>query len=91
LEDGLLEEAVKMFLSMENSGCAADFCMLNDIVRLLLEKEVCKAGSYLSKIDERNFSLYASTTYALISLFSDGKHVEQKRLLPEKYQMSLFQ
>jgi hypothetical protein len=79
-----------MFLSMENSGCAADSRMLNDIVRLLLEKEeVHKAGSYLSKIDERNFSLHASTTYALISLFSDGKHVEQKRLLPEKYQISL--
>uniref|UniRef100_A0A0A9FPX4 Uncharacterized protein n=1 Tax=Arundo donax TaxID=35708 RepID=A0A0A9FPX4_ARUDO len=75
-----------MFLSMENSGCAADSRMLNDIVRMLLEKgEVCKAGTYLSKIDEKNFSLHSSTTHALMSLFSDGKHEEHKELLPEKY------
>ncbi|KAG2547943.1 hypothetical protein PVAP13_9KG141985 [Panicum virgatum] len=72
-EDGLLEEADELFLSMENNGHAAD------------SREVLKAGTYLLKIDEKNLSLYSSTTQALISLFSDGKHEEQKKLLPEKY------
>uniref|UniRef100_K4AKH6 Pentacotripeptide-repeat region of PRORP domain-containing protein n=1 Tax=Setaria italica TaxID=4555 RepID=K4AKH6_SETIT len=87
IEDGLLEEADDMFLSMEKSGCAPDSRMLNCIVRILSEKgQVLKAGTYLSKIDEKNFPIYASTTQALISLFSDGKHEEHKKLLPEKYQ-----
>ena len=86
IEDGLLEEADELFLSMENNGHGADSRMLNDIVRILLEKgEVLKAGTYLLKIDEKNLSLYSPTTQALISLFSDGKHEEQKKLLPEKY------
>uniref|UniRef100_A0A0A9BI56 Uncharacterized protein n=1 Tax=Arundo donax TaxID=35708 RepID=A0A0A9BI56_ARUDO len=72
---------------MEDTGCAPDSRLLNVIVRLLLEKgDIIRAGTYLSKIDEKNFSVEASTTELLISLFSNGtcqKHIE---FLPAKYQ-----
>ena len=55
---------------MEKSGCAPNSHMLNTIVRRLLDRgEILRAGAYLSKIDEKNFSLEASTTSMLISLF----------------------
>jgi hypothetical protein len=57
------------------------------VVRELLEKrEIVRAGTYLSKIDERNFSLEHSTTTLLIDLFSSkGISREHIRFLPAKY------
>ncbi|KAG8044685.1 hypothetical protein GUJ93_ZPchr0077g7052 [Zizania palustris] len=58
---------------MEKSGCAPDSRLLNGIIRTLLRKsEVAKAGNYLSKIDENNFAVEASTASLLLSLFSIG-------------------
>jgi pentatricopeptide repeat protein len=87
IKEGLLEQADNMFSSMENSGCNPDSRMLNHVVRALLEKhEVVRAGTYLSKIDERNFSLENSTTMLLVDLFSSkGTCQEHIRHLPEKY------
>ncbi|CAN6381928.1 unnamed protein product [Urochloa humidicola] len=74
---------------MENAGFDPDSRMLNHVVRALLKKhEIVRAGSYLSKIDERNFSLEDSTTILLVDLFSSkGTSPEQIRYLPEKYHL----
>jgi pentatricopeptide repeat protein len=87
IKEGLLEQADEMLSSMENSGCDPDSRMLNLVVRALLEKhEVVRAGIYLSKIDEMNFLLEASTTKLLMNLFaSKGTCQEHLRFLPEKY------
>uniref|UniRef100_A0A0E0R0X8 K Homology domain-containing protein n=1 Tax=Oryza rufipogon TaxID=4529 RepID=A0A0E0R0X8_ORYRU len=59
---GLLEELDQLFLSMEDNGCTVDSGMLNFIVRELLQRgEITRAGTYLSMIDEKHFSLEAST------------------------------
>ena len=85
IEEGLLEESDELFLSMKN-GCAADSRMLNAIVRRLLEKgDVRRAGIYLTKIDEKNFPLEASTAALLISIISEGKYQTEVKFLPEKY------
>jgi len=57
------------------------------VVRELLEKnEIVRAGTYLSKIDERNFSLEHSTTTLMIDLFSSkGTCREHIKFLPAKY------
>jgi pentatricopeptide repeat protein len=87
IKEGLLVEADEIFTSMEKAGCAPDSQLLNRVVRVLLVKgEVVRAGHYLSKINEKNFSLEASTTELLISLFSDGAYQKQIGLLPTKYQ-----
>ncbi|CAL5034852.1 unnamed protein product [Urochloa decumbens] len=88
ISKGLLEEADDIFSAMENTGCAPDSRLLNDVARVLLEKgEIIRAGNYLAKMDEKNFSLEASTTEMLISLFSmEGTCLEHIKLLPEKYQ-----
>ena len=71
---------------MEKSGCAPNSHMLNTIVRRLLDRgEILRAGAYLSKIDEKNFSLEASTTSMLISLFSRKEYQHHAKSLPEKY------
>ena len=71
---------------MEKNGCAANSRMLNTIVRRLLEKgDVRRAGTYLTKIDEKNFSLEASTAALLISIISEGKYQTEVKFLPEKY------
>ena len=87
IKEGLVEEADDMFSSMENAGCDPDSRLLNHVVRELLEKnEIVRAGTYLSKIDERNFSLEHSTTMLLIDLFSSkGTCREHIRFLPAKY------
>jgi hypothetical protein len=61
--------------------------ILDCVVRELLEKnEMVRATTYLSKIDERNFSLEHSTTTLLIDLFSSkGACREHIRFLPTKY------
>jgi hypothetical protein len=73
---------------MEKSGCAPSSRLINDIIRLMLEKgEIAKAGNYMSKVDGKSISLEASTTSLLISLFSrNGKYQDQIKLLPVKYQ-----
>lgn len=77
---------------MEKNGRAADNFILNAIVRMLLQKgEVHRAGSSLSKIDERSFTLEASTAILLTALASGGKGQEYKELLPEKYHSFLEQ
>ncbi|CAL5034853.1 unnamed protein product [Urochloa decumbens] len=88
INEGLLEEADDIFSAMENTGCAPDSRLLNHVARVLLEKgEIIRAGNYLAKMDEKNFSLEASTTEMLISLFSrEGTCLEHIKLLPEKYQ-----
>jgi len=44
--------------------------MLNALAKRLLRRgDISRAGAYLSKLDEKNFSLEASTTSMLISLF----------------------
>jgi pentatricopeptide repeat protein len=86
IEEGLLEESDNLFLSMEKNGCAADSHMLNIIVRRLLEKgDVRRAGTYLTKIDEKNFSLEASTAALLIPIVSEKKYQKEVKFLPEKY------
>uniref|UniRef100_A0A0A9BFJ9 Pentatricopeptide repeat-containing protein n=1 Tax=Arundo donax TaxID=35708 RepID=A0A0A9BFJ9_ARUDO len=74
INEGLLVEADNIFSSMEKTCCAPN-ALLNHVVRVLLEKgEIIRSGSYLSKIDENNFSLEASTIELLISLFSRKGH-----------------
>jgi len=86
IKEGLLEEFDNLFLAMEKSGCTPDSSMLNSLVRRLLHKgEIKRAGAYLSKIDEMNFSLEASTTSLLISVFSREEYQHQMMSLPEKY------
>ncbi|GJM89079.1 hypothetical protein PR202_ga05677 [Eleusine coracana subsp. coracana] len=84
IKEGLLTEADDVFTSMEKTGCAPDSRLLNNVARLFLEKgEIIRAGYYLSKIDEKNFSLEASTVELLISLFSRGIYQKHINLLPE--------
>jgi leucine-rich PPR motif-containing protein len=71
---------------MEKSGCTPDSRILNALVRGLLHRgEIMRAGAYLSKIDEMNFSLEASTTSLLISVFSRETYQHHAKSLPEKY------
>jgi leucine-rich PPR motif-containing protein len=71
---------------MEKSGCTPNSGMLNALVRRLLGRgEIVRAGAYLSKIDEMNFLLEASTTSLLISLFSTEEYKHHAKSLPEKY------
>ncbi|CAN6325803.1 unnamed protein product [Urochloa humidicola] len=86
IKEGLLEESDSMFLAMEKNGCTPDSCMLNALVRgLLCRGEIVRAGVYLSKIDDKNFSLEVSTTSLLISVFSREEHQHHVTSLPEKY------
>jgi leucine-rich PPR motif-containing protein len=74
IEERPLEEFDTMFSAMEKSGTAPNSRMLNALVRRLLHRgDIGRAGAYLSKLDEKNFSLEASTTSMLISLFSRGE------------------
>jgi leucine-rich PPR motif-containing protein len=60
--------------------------MLNALVRRLLHRgDISRAGVYLSKLDEKNFSLEASTTSMLISLYSRGEYEHHAKSLFEKY------
>ena len=74
---------------MEKIGCAPSSRLINDIIRILLEKgEVAKAGDYLSKVDGKSILLEASTTSLMFSLFSmNGKYRDNMKLLPAKYQL----
>jgi leucine-rich PPR motif-containing protein len=86
IKEGLLEEFDNLFVTMEKSGCSPDSSMLNAVVRGLLHRgEVMRAGVYLSKIDEKNFSLEASTTSLLLSVFSREEYRHHAKSLPEKY------
>ena len=86
IKEGLLEESDNLFLAMEKSGCTPDSCMLNSLVRRLLHRgDIMRAGAYLSKIDEMNFSLEAATTSLLISVFAREKYQHHAKSLPEKY------
>ncbi|KAF8673131.1 hypothetical protein HU200_048678 [Digitaria exilis] len=88
LKEGLLEEADGMFSSMENACCHPDSRLLNHVVRSLLGKrQVVRAGTYLSKIDEMDFKLEDSTIMLLVDLLSSrGTCREQISFLPRKYQ-----
>jgi hypothetical protein len=46
---------------------------------------VQRAGTYLTKIDEKDFSLEASTAELLIYILSEEKYQKQVKFLPEKY------
>uniref|UniRef100_A0A0D9X4D1 Uncharacterized protein n=1 Tax=Leersia perrieri TaxID=77586 RepID=A0A0D9X4D1_9ORYZ len=86
IDQGLLEQFDDLFVSMEKNGCTAGSRMLNALVRRLLQKgEVQKAGVYLSKIDQKNFSLEVSTTELLIELVSGGNYDQYIRFIPGKY------
>jgi leucine-rich PPR motif-containing protein len=86
IREGLLDEFDHLFLAMEKSGCTPNSGMLNAIVRRLLGGgEIMRAGVYLSKIDEMNCSLEASTTSLLISLFSREEYKHHAKCLPETY------
>jgi leucine-rich PPR motif-containing protein len=86
VKEGLLEEFDNLFSAMENSGCAPNSRLLNALVRRLLRRgDISRAGAYLSKIDEKNLSLEASTTSLLISLFSGEEYQQHVRSLPKKY------
>uniref|UniRef100_A0A0D3HF77 K Homology domain-containing protein n=1 Tax=Oryza barthii TaxID=65489 RepID=A0A0D3HF77_9ORYZ len=85
---GLLEELDQLFLSMEDNGCTVDSGMLNFIVRELLQRgEITRAGTYLSMIHEKHFSLEASTASLFIDLLSGGKYQEYYRIfeLPKHF------
>ncbi|KAG8044690.1 hypothetical protein GUJ93_ZPchr0077g7061 [Zizania palustris] len=61
-----MDKAYDIFHEMKKQGISPD-----GIIRTLLRKaEVAKAGNYLSKIDENNFVVEASTASLLLSLFS---------------------
>jgi leucine-rich PPR motif-containing protein len=86
IKEGLLEESDNLFLAMEKSGCTPDSCMLNSLVRRLLHRgEIMRAAAYLSKIDEMNLSVEASTASLLISVFSRKEYQHHAKSLPEKY------
>jgi leucine-rich PPR motif-containing protein len=86
IEEGSLEEFDGLFSAMEKSGTAPNSRMLNAIVRRLLHRgDISRAGTYLSKLDENNFSLEASTTSMLISVFSREEYQHDAKSLPEKY------
>jgi pentatricopeptide repeat protein len=86
IEEGLLEVSDDLFQSMEKNGCPADSRTLNGVVRRLLQKgEVQREGTYLTKIDEKDFSLEASTAELLIYILSEEKYQKQVKFLPEKY------
>ena len=75
-----MEEADNLFSSMEKSGCAADSCLLNHIIKSLLKKgEIVRAGNYMSKIDGKSCSLEAKTVSLLISPFFQGKGYIENR------------
>jgi len=85
IEEGSLEELDCLFSVMEKSGTAPNSHMLNALIRKLLDRgEIPRAGAYLSKLDEKNFSLEASTTSMLISLFSREEYQQHAKSLPEK-------
>ncbi|XBJ14485.1 hypothetical protein VPH35_006524 [Triticum aestivum] len=88
LKDGAVEDANNVFSSMDKSGIVPSSRLMNDIIRLLLEKgEIVKARYYLSKVDGKSISLEASTTSLMFSLFSrKGKYMKDMKLLPAKYQ-----
>ena len=86
IEKGSLEEFDGLFSAMEKSGTALDSRMLNALVRRLFHiGDISRAGPYLSKLDEKNFSLEASTSSMLISLFSREEYKHHAKSLPEKY------
>jgi leucine-rich PPR motif-containing protein len=86
IKEGLLDEFDNLFSAMEKSGCTPNSGMLNAIVRRLLHRaEIIRAGAYLSKIDENNFSLEASTTSLLLFVFSRDEYRHHAKSLPEKY------
>ena len=86
IEEGSLEEFDGLFSAMEKSGTAPNSRMLNALARRLLRRgDISRAGAYLSKLDEKNFSLEASTTSMLISLFSREEYQQHAKSLPEKY------
>ena len=89
IKEGSLEEADKLFSSMERSGYGTDSCLLNHIIRSLLEKgEIVRAGNYMSKVDGKTCSLEAKTVSLLISLFSrKGIYRKHIKLLPTRYQL----
>jgi leucine-rich PPR motif-containing protein len=86
IEEGSPGEFDGLFSAMEKSGTAPNSHMLNALVRRLLHRgDISRAGVYLSKLDEKNFSLEASTTSMLISLYSRGEYQQYAKCLPEKY------
>jgi leucine-rich PPR motif-containing protein len=88
IKEGSLEDFDNMLVTMEKSGCTPDSSILNAIVRRLLRRgEIMRAGVYLSKIDEKNFSLEASTTSLLLSVFSREECRHYVKSLPEKYHL----
>ena len=91
IKEGLLEESDNLFSAMEKSGCIPDSFMLNSLVRRLLHRgDIMRAGAYLSKIDEMNFSLEASSTSLLISVFSREEYQHHAMSLPEKYHFLVY-
>jgi len=87
LIEGSLEEFDGLFAAMEKSCTVPDsYYMLNSLVRRLLRRgDISSAGAYLYKLDEKNFSIEASTASMLISLFSREEYQNQAKSLPEKY------
>ncbi|VAH53590.1 unnamed protein product [Triticum turgidum subsp. durum] len=88
IKEGLLADADDTFLVMEKAGCAPNSSLLNQVVRVLLEKgAVLKAATYLAKLDAKQLSVEVSTISLIVSLFSgEGKLREHVELLPVKYQ-----
>lgn len=59
----ILEESDNKFIDMEKCGCTPNSRMLNAVVMsLFLRGDLSRVVGYLSKIDEMEFSLEASTT-----------------------------
>ena len=60
--------------------------MLNHVVRKLLQRgDITRVGTYLSMIDEKQFSVEASTASLLIDDLSGAKYQEYHKFFPEKY------
>jgi leucine-rich PPR motif-containing protein len=86
IKEGSLEELDGLFSAMEENGTAPNSCMLNALVRRLLHRgDISRDGAYLSKLDEKNFSLETSTTSMFISLHSRGEYQQHAKSLPDKY------
>ncbi|CAD6229376.1 unnamed protein product [Miscanthus lutarioriparius] len=90
---GRKEDAMDLFAAIPANGLVPSVVTYCLIAETLIEEgsleefdgDTRRAGAYLSKLDEKNFSLEASTTSMLISLFSRKEYQHDAKSLPEKY------
>jgi leucine-rich PPR motif-containing protein len=89
LKSGRKEDAMDMFTAISAHGLVPNvvtYQLVNSVVRRLLHRgEIIRVVAYLSKIDEKNFSLEASSTSLILSVFSREEYRHHAKSLPENY------